>query len=304
MRTHYNLLRYFPFLKHMFTNIFPKILDFTNFPFVQGNLYLLMEERNAYYRYSLDPINADKWNLKIIDTLMKNLTGKLKLKRIGPLGDGGYLVPESFCTNKTWITVGLGYNFAFENELVAKGCAVASFDHTLNQRPKNLNKKVLYFVKGWGSQSEVSSTSKIITLDSILQLSGFNFERGERWCLKFDIEGNEWKCINQINNLSVKPAIIICEIHGLLWGSAVSKKYDVHRILRELFKNYLVRYIHGNNYSSYFRNTKYGMYDIIELTLIRKDLANKENKNNQTLEEFFEIRNNKTSEQMHFGKFR
>ena len=304
MSKNFNLVIHFPFLRKLFNNLFPKILDFTSYPFVRGNLMLLMEERNTYFRYAIDSKSADKYNLGVIDTLFKNSVSSINLKRLGASGDGGYLVPNHFSENSNWITIGLGYNFKFENELAKNGCSVWTFDHTVARRPRGLDKRILYFDRGWGSTIDVEINQKLITLDAILNLSGVSSDNDNLWCLKFDIEGNEWGCITQIGNLINKPAIIACEIHGLTWGSSKYHKADIIKLLNDLLKNYIVCFLHGNNYAPYFRSKDYGIYDIVELTLIRKDLVKKSKNTPRFPTLKSEVKNNVASEQMPFGRFK
>jgi hypothetical protein len=272
MKKHFNLTKYFPFLRNIFINLFPKILDFTAFPSSRANVNLLIEERNTYFRYSLEPELAEKWNLELVNILNKNTVSNVKLIRIGPVNDGGYFIPDMFCQDMNWITIGLGFNFLFENELANKNCKVFTFDHTIPGRPKNLNPSVEYLSKGWGSSSESLNNYNLITLDSMLEISEFNLGSNNFWGLKFDIEGNEWSCLDQISKLSNKPTVIACELHGLSWGSKRYYETNINTKLSNLLLDYSICFANGNNYSPYFMTSKYGIYEIIELTLIRKDL--------------------------------
>ena len=300
MRRKMSLTKLIPILPKIIHLIFPKMLDFTDFPKVKGNMNLLIEERNAYFRHALDPISANRWNLKVIDLLVTK--SSIKLKRIGSSNDGGYLVPESFCSNHTWLCIGLGNNIEFENQLAMQNCLVTSFDHTINGRPKKLDRKVNYYAKGWGTIEESEFNRYLETLQSLFLLSTQNSNAEFLWCLKFDIEGNEWKSLDQLTMLKPKPAVIVCEIHGLLWGSTKYHTRNIIKDLEYLLKNYLVCSIHGNNFTPYISNSKYGLYDVVELTLIRKDLEKFQPKikfSNIKSEQ----RNNSMIEQMPIGRF-
>ena len=303
MKKHFNLTIYFPFLRNIFINLFPKILDFTAFPSSRANVNLLIEERNTYFRYSLEPELAEKWNLELVNILDKNTVSNVKLVRIGPDNDGGYFIPGVFCQDINWITIGLGFNFLFENELANKNCRVFTFDHTIPGRPKKLNPIVEYLPKGWGSLSESLNNSNLITLDNMLEMSDFNLGPNDSWGLKFDIEGNEWSCLDQISKLPNKPSVIACELHGLTWGSKRYYEADTNSKLSDLLLNYSICFANGNNYSPYFMTSKYGIYEIIELTLIRKDLIQSlMNPNSENLE--YISSNNSHIVQMPLGLFK
>jgi len=302
VKKHFNLTKRFPFLVPFFTNVFPKVLDFTAFPSAQANVNLLIEERNIYFKYSLDPVSAEKWNLDIINTIDSSLVSTVSLTRIGPANDGGYLIPRLFCQDFNWITIGLGFNFLFENELANANCKIFTFDHTIPWRPKKLNRNVTYLPKGWGSLNDSINNSNLITLDTMLEISKFNLSSGNFWGLKFDIEGNEWSCLDQISKLSNKPAVIACELHGLTWGSNRYHKVDVFNKLNDLLANYSICFANGNNYSPYFMTSKYGIYEIIEFTLIRNDLIESLFNSNSEKLKHNSVNNNKIV-QMPLGLF-
>lgn len=298
-----HLLRVFPFLSPIFKLIFPKILDFTLFPQIKGNVDLIMEERDIYLLYAMNARAANRWNLKIIDVLERKLLSNVKLIRIGSLNDGGYLVPELFTKDQIWFCIGLGYNIEFENDLESRKNLVLSFDHTIENRPKKLNKNVKYFAAGWGSTKESRDKHELHTLNSLFEISGQYPETSALWCLKFDIEGNEWKCLEQINVMKNKPAVIVCELHGALWGSSQYYKENIPVDLAKFLKDYLICSLSGNNFSPFFKNNKYGLYDVFELTLIRKDLVRKLSYTNNRTHALLS-KNNKLIEQMPIGRLK
>ena len=302
MSKKFHLLRSFPFLRKIFLRIFPKILDFTNFSVVQGNVALLIEERNVYFRNSLNQTKSNSFHLELIDLLDNNYLSDISLVRIGPDSDGGYFIPEVYAQNNNWVCIGLGYNFEFENMLSAKNCFIYCFDHTIEGRPRLLDKSIKYFPQGWGSLTESEENNQLLTLDGMFHTIKEKFNNNNNWCLKFDIEGNEWKCVDQISNLEYKPDVIVCEIHGLLWGSEKYQAPNKINKLEKLLEDYVICFQQGNNYSPYFKNSDYGIYNIVELTLIRRNIiesfasSKKNSLNNVT-------KNNKMIEQMPFGRF-
>ena len=128
-----------------------------------------------------------------------------------------------------------------------------------------------YIDKGWGSKNECNSESSLISLNRMVKLASNNtLNFNADWCLKFDIEGNEWKCLDQLEQIKNKPSVIVCELHGLLWGSPISKSFKVKELLQLLLNDYFICYFNGNNYSPYLNTKKYALYDIAEFTLIHK----------------------------------
>lgn len=288
MHKNYLLTRKFPFLARIFKSIVPKLLDFTDFPKYKSTVNLLLKERDFQLKYVSNSFAIDQWNLAVLDLLSNRSVPNIKVERIGSNNDGGYFVPVKYCKSKNWITIGLGSNVDFENDLASRKCNVISFDHTTLGRPRNLNAGVNYRPFGWGSTDDTKAPA-LISIGSMLTMAKSTDGFLGEWNLKFDIEGNEWKCLEQITELENKPAIIVCELHFIIWNGIQSDKIDK---LGKLLSFYQICFSKGNNYSQYFITSEYGIYDIIEITLIRNDLveslstskeqmSNNEGKNNE-----------------------
>jgi hypothetical protein len=271
MKRKIRLLRTLPFLGKLFSYAFSKFLDFTDYPRTKGYVELLIRERDFYLQQKLTPQVSDAWNLEIIDTLAGSYLPNIALLRMGSDNDGGYFVPDFFSENHLWLCIGLGTNVDFENSLALRNCQVICFDHTISNEPKNLNKNIRFISKGWGSIKESQDDSSLISLDAMVRYFPNNrVEFGKNWSLKFDIEGNEWKCLQQIHQLDNKPSVIVCELHGLLQGSIYSPRIKIVEILNLLLEEYHIVFMNGNNFSPYLLTDKYGIYDVIELTFIKK----------------------------------
>jgi len=294
----HKLTQKFPFLVPLFKSIVPKLLDFTDFPEYRSSVKLLLKERDFQLKYSRNAIEIDQWHLAILDLLSDNLSN-IQLERIGSSNDGGYFVPPAYCTHNNWITIGLGSNIDFENDLVSKDCKVISFDPTLPGRPRNLNSNVIYKPLGWGAFYD-GAESSLVPLSTLIEMAEGIMGFKNEWNLKFDIEGNEWKCLDQIGELENKPALIVCEIHFIIWD-----KININKIqsLRKLLTFYRICFCKGNNYSQYFMTPEYGIYDIVEITLIRKDLVATLSTSNLKMGINFG-KNNKLAIQMPIGRIK
>jgi hypothetical protein len=275
----------------------PKLLNFTDFPKYKAAVNLLLKERDFQLQYARKSIVIDQWNLAVLDLLSSKRLHNIEVERIGSNNDGGYFVPVGYCNQKNWITIGLGSNVDFENDLASRKCNVISYDHTTPGRPRKLNNSVKYMPLGWGANN-IAKAYELISLKTMLtvakRLGGFLGE----WNLKFDIEGGEWECLEQIIELDNKPAAIVCEIHFLIWNENESNKID---ILSRVLSFYQICFIKGNNYSQYFMTSEYGIYDIIEITLIRNNLVETLSISNEQVE-ISEGKNNVLVIQMPIGR--
>lgn len=262
------LTRVFPVLKSLFRIVVPKLLDFSDFKLLKNAVNKLETQHSINYVSIMMP-NVFGRRLEILSWLILRPEIKENLIRLGSNGDGGYFVPRNHLTSH-WLCFGLGQNTSFESDLSEKGAKVSGFDHTLASKPKSLKKNVNYVPKGWG----LSDSRTFTTLSSAIEnhVKAFqtdpDFDAG--FCLKFDIEGNEWELIQEIEKVSSLPLVIVCELHNLL-SSSPERWTKIEESLEVFKAHYRVIYSKGNNYSAHYFDERTSIYDIIEVTLLRKD---------------------------------
>lgn len=261
------LLTYFPFLRTLLASIARKFLDLTDYPFTRGAVNKLQREYDLLLSYFHLSDLIDSYHVDLISVLIPTNLPKLKMRRMGAKHDGGYVLPETSLIEFPWVTIGLGYNCEFENHVFQESSLVYTFDHTIPNRPKSLNRKITWQKRGWGSNQ---NHKKLASLESLLDSTSLT--SSSTWNLKFDIEGGEWDLFDEIFLLGLryeKPAIIVCELHEVLWpgrGGVVMAK------VASLCKQYYPLVVHGNNFSAKWTSSHYSITDALEVTLVRKDL--------------------------------
>jgi hypothetical protein len=94
--------------------------------------------------------------------------------------------------------------------------------------------------------------------------------------LKFDIEGYEWKIINDIIKIKKDIPIILCELHFKKTFTLLEKflfpitLYFRYKKLKKLLNNYYITFINTNNiYYNEFSNFIFP--NLLELTLVSKN---------------------------------
>jgi hypothetical protein len=188
---------------------------------------------------------------------------------VGAIRDGGYYIPFIEEIKLPWITIGLGFNCQFENEIASLGSKVDTFDHTIPWAPSSLSESVKWKKIGWG----IDGQKNLATINQIRLIA--NHDLNEGWNFKFDIENAEWPLISQlfqgIGDASL-PRIITCELHELLWKPGCEYKL---KILKEIRIYYTPIYLHGNNFSALHADNDYLIYDALELTFVRNDMLEK-----------------------------
>ena len=206
------------------------------------------------------------------------------LVRIGPKTDGGYIIDKRILNKiNILITCGLNDDWEFERSFLKKKPAakIIAFDHTVNnhfwiKRFKNdiisllLLRKLriskildifkfidylLFFTKN--KKHKITKVvfkkknNKEITISEILKDYKEVF-------LKIDIEGDEYKILNDIKKNSKKIVFLVIEFHNLDKNILQIKKFLEKLDLK-------IIHIHANNYGGI---DKYGNPKVIELSLL------------------------------------
>ena len=206
------------------------------------------------------------------------------LIRIGPKNDGGYIIDKRVL-NKTniLITCGLNDDWEFEKSFfkIKPTIQITAFDHTVNQDfwIKRFKKDIISFLLLkklriskildifkyinyclFFSENKKHYIKKIvfkkkneeeITIPTIL-------ENYEKVFLKIDIEGDEYKILNDIKKSSKKIIFLVIEFHDLHKNINKIKKFLKGLDLK-------IIHIHANNYGDI---DKYSNPKVIELSLL------------------------------------
>ena len=213
---------------------------------------------------------------------------KKDLIRIGPKKDGGYIIHKNFLKKVDLIvSCGLSDDWNFEKDFLKrnKDCIVHAYDHTLNKKfwIKKLKKDLLnlLLLKGFKPRNVISMLKflqyKLFFKSknkhylkrigngkngSIRIKDIINFKKNyKKLLLKVDIEGDEYKILNDIILCSNKIYGVIIEFHN------VHLKMNIIKSFIKRAKNFSIIHIHGNNFENLDDNND---PKCIEITLINK----------------------------------
>ena len=206
------------------------------------------------------------------------------LVRVGPKTDGGYVVDKRiFKKSKTLITCGLNDDWEFERDYLKKNhrTQIITYDHTVNKKfwvnrfKKDIISLLLFKKLKIGKILDVFKylDYKFFFRDNIkhhekkiVYKKRNNKEttipdtlnRNNDVVLKVDIEGDEYKVLNDIRKNSKKISFLIIELH------------DIHKNLgriRSFIKRSDLRivHIHANNYGGIDKNKN---PKVIELSML------------------------------------
>jgi hypothetical protein len=142
MKKSFGLVRYIPVSARFFRFVMPRLLDFTSYPLYKGKIARLERERQLYIQSINNGTIVNNFHKSILHQIIPSHSNYSELKRVGAVRDGGYYIPIIEETGFPWITVGLGFNCFFENEISSLGFKVDTFDHTIPWAPSSLSKLV------------------------------------------------------------------------------------------------------------------------------------------------------------------
>ncbi len=188
--------------------------------------------------------------------------------RIGDSSDGGYVVPDTALACDTVVSIGIGTNVSFDLHFAQQGAAVLQFDHTVSEPPVK-HPNFAFQSLGWGPRTE----GRFIELREIT--ARLDASPPPRSLLKFDIEGAEYDIFDQLAADELAPfEVIVCELHHLSRLGRRAVYEQVYRCLTKLTRHHAPVHLHGNNYGGLAVLAGVPVPDVIEISLLRRDLSN------------------------------
>ena len=188
------------------------------------------------------------------------------LLRIGGSNDGGYVMyrPE---TKSNVISLGVGPNVSWDQDMVSLGHNVQMFDPTIRRPPNKVPGANFRRIGVVGNLEDQPN----IDLRSLKELREFTKSEPHNTILKIDVEGAEWFAFANATESELENySQILVEFHDL---SAISndQKFELmRRAIANLCSTHFVVHIHANNYSRLVRFGSYWFPDAIEVSFVSK----------------------------------
>ena len=209
---------------------------------------------------------------------------KSNLMRIGPKTDGGYIIDKRILgNNNILVTCGLNDDWEFEKDFIKKNgdVSIIAFDHTVNNefwikrfkkdfisllllKKLSLNKILDVFkyidYRIFFRKNKIHYRKKIVNKcknNNQISISKI-LKPLKNVVLKVDIEGDEYKILNDIKKNSKKIIFLIIEFHNIHKNLVKIKKFLDNLDLK-------VIHTHANNYGGI---NKKNIPKVLELSLI------------------------------------
>lgn len=187
------------------------------------------------------------------------------LIRLGPDGDGGYLVPDDLVGIEACFSPGVNNVSGFERDCANLGMKVYLADKSVDS-PAEVHNLFKFTKKYIGS----TVNDDYMTLDYWVKSSGVA-EKSDL-ILQIDIEGYEYETFyNCSDDLMNRFRIIVVEFHDLdqIWNKHYFKL--VSRVFDKILQTHKCVHIHPNNSYGSVKRSGLEIPCLAEFTFIRKD---------------------------------
>lgn len=191
------------------------------------------------------------------------------LIRIGPNGDGGYLVPNDLDGIKACFSPGVDQISEFEKECLNLGMDVYMADKSVERPNLDIDPSRYDFIKKYIG---CTNNEDFITMDAWVDSSKWNAQ--EDLLLQMDIEGGEYhSLINISDNLMKRFRIMVFEFHFLdhFWNPHFFNTAEA--VFDKILQTHACVHIHPNNYSGIKTEFGIALPTVAEFTFLRKDRA-------------------------------
>lgn len=189
----------------------------------------------------------------------------IELIRLGPQGDGGYLIPDDLAGIEACFSPGVSDSSDFELACANLGMQIFMADHSVNG-PATSHKSFNFTKKYVGA----TTSEKFMTINDWIKNSPVN--ETSDLILQMDIEGYEYETLLSIpDELMKRFRIIVIEFHRLhhLWSA------PFHRIASSAFVKVLQTHscvhLHPNNCRSSIYMQGIEIPRVMEFTFLRND---------------------------------
>ncbi len=228
----------------------------------------------TFYRIAIRALGAfhafptEETNKHLIKKIIRNLHPILpgiELIRLGPIGDGGYLVPNDITGIEACFSPGVCNNSGFEKACADAGMKVFLADKSVDG-PSVIDEKFYFTKKFIGA----TSSDSFMTMDDWVNTSSLS--PTSDLLLQMDIEGFEYETFLSMSNMLMQRfRILVVEFHHLnyLWSRPFFRQ--VLPAFEKILQTHVCVHIHPNNCSSSFIKHGINIPNVMEFTFLRKD---------------------------------
>jgi hypothetical protein len=197
--------------------------------------------------------------------------------RLGPNGDGGYLIPDDLDEVTTCFSPGVANVSEFEQDCLNLGMKVYMADKSVDKPNWNIPSDQFDFIKKYIG---CTNNSDFITMDQ--WVNSFSLSEDEDLLLQMDIEGGEYySLINMSDSLMKRFRVLVIEFHSLqkFWNPIFFDLTEV--VFDKILQTHSCVHIHPNNSCGVDYQFGIEIPRVAEFTFLRNDRTTFENYQSQ-----------------------
>ena len=209
--------------------------------------------------------STDKQLIKSLLIKLSPVCTDKNLIRLGPNGDGGYLVPDDLDDIEACFSPGVSDISGFEKDCANLGMKVFMADRSVDH-PIETHEKFKFTKKYVG----ITTNKDFMTIDDWVRLSLPKSEKD--LILQIDVESYEYEIfIGMSDSLLKRFRIIVVEFHGLhqLWNKPFFSLSS--RVFDKLLQTHKCVHIHPNNQRKTITKGGVVVPQLAEFTFLRND---------------------------------
>jgi len=210
--------------------------------------------------------------IQLIDKLHPVQT-QYELIRLGPKGDGGYLVPDCLDTISACFSPGVAEVSEFESDCLNLGMQLFMADASVEKPNWTISEEKYRFQKKFIG---CTNNEEFMTMDTWFKSA--NLRDDMDLLLQMDIERSEYAAIiNTSDELMKRFKVMVIEFHFLqqLWNKGFFK--IVETTINKILHTHICVHLHPNNFKgtngSVFTQLGIDIPKVLEMTFLRKDVA-------------------------------
>ncbi len=208
---------------------------------------------------------TDKAQVQLLLQKLFPMTQDKEMIRLGPKGDGGYLVPDDLVGIEACFSPGVCFVSGFEKDCADLGMKVFMADKSV-EKPAELHELFHFTQKYVG----VTTSDNFMTVDDWVSASLPSSQSD--LILQIDIEGYEYETfLAMSDSLMSRYRIIVAEFHDLdqLWNRSFFQLAS--RAFEKILQTHTCVHIHPNNCRKPLSKSGLSISPVAEFTFLRND---------------------------------
>lgn len=166
--------------------------------------------------------------------------------RVGPSGDGGYVLVDGLSSGQDVLSYGISTEYQFDHELASRGRRVWMFDHTIDGIDRS-HENMKWYKEGVAGRTDLAA--RLFSIEDHLEKYKIT---GDRMILKMDVEGAEYDALNATSSGTLERFDqIVLEVHHLQKLGERRFRRSFVAMFDKLNATHTLFHVHANNYRGY-----------------------------------------------------